>query len=110
MDFEIILACDLYGGKGSNSNDRKIPWNITTDINFFREMTTKVPPNENMPNQNNNSKKYMNAVIMGRNTADTFVKPLFDRINIVITSTKNYRVESGFLSHSSLDAALEALK
>lgn len=107
MNFEIILACDLYGGLGSNTNYKKIPWNISSDLNFFREITTTVPSTEN---SNDNSKRYINAIIMGRNTADTFTNPLSDRINIVITSIKNYRTESGFLSYSSLDAALESLK
>jgi dihydrofolate reductase len=47
---------------------------------------------------------------MGRSTADTLSETLRDRLNIVITSKKDYRKEDGFITYTSLNQALDELR
>lgn len=64
----LIVACDEAGGIGKNGN---IPWNISTDMRRFKELT-----------QNS-------VVIMGRVTWESLPsskRPLPNRKNIIITS------------------------
>jgi len=96
MDFDIILACDDAFGIGKNFD---LPWSIKEDMRFFRELTESVPPSQT---------KLINAVIMGRVTADILTKPLPNRINVVITSSiENYH--EGFILVKDLDQALKLL-
>lgn len=70
MSFSLILACTIDGGIGFNN---KIPWNIREELQLFKKIT------------NDDNKK--NAVIMGRKTWESLpIKPLKNRINIIITS------------------------
>jgi len=92
MDFEILLACDSKWGLGAN-NGQSIPWRKEIDMQFFKNLTTQIPENSNL----------INAIVMGRKTADTFKKTLSKRLNVVITSQKNYRVDENFITCSSLD-------
>jgi dihydrofolate reductase/thymidylate synthase len=97
MNFNIILACDEKYGIADTTKQHilhSIPWNIKEDIQHFKKETTK---------------GVKNAIIMGRKTADTFIKPLPNRINYVITSQENYRIEEGFHSASTLDNCLEEI-
>lgn len=124
MNFEIVFACDNSSGIGINRDDNKntIPWKITEDMKFFRELTKSVPGHvlgtvpiqESDPNSDQKTIqtqiKYINAVIMGRKTADTFQKPLPDRLNVVITSNQQYRTGEGFIVFNTLDSALKGLK
>jgi dihydrofolate reductase len=86
------MACDKSYGIG-NKNGR-IPWTIKKDMEFFKTTTV------------NSSEKLVNVIIMGRCTADTFKKPLPNRLNVVITSQMNYRKDEGFISFNSLDDAI----
>lgn len=99
MNFSIVLACDSTYGIGNNnsdnilnSNNNTIPWNIPEDLKFFRELTSASIDTK------------MNAIIMGRTTADTLKKPLPNRFNAVITSRNTYR--PGFVVFNSLDDAI----
>jgi len=70
--FSLILACTLEGGIGYNNC---IPWNIKEELLLFKKITS---------NTNSNKK---NAIIMGKNTWNSLkIKPLKNRINIIITS------------------------
>ena len=72
MFFSLILACTLEGGIGNNNN---IPWNIKDELLLFKKVTSHTC----------NDKK--NVVIMGKNTWNSLpLKPLKNRINIIITS------------------------
>lgn len=103
MDFSLILACDKDFGIGNSSQTLKcisqslkcIPWDIAEDRKYFRELTRS---------------SILNAVIMGRVTADTLSKPLDGRLNIVISSKELYRHDEGFISFKDLDSALMYLK
>ena len=62
---------NVIGNKG------KLPWNISEDLNRFKELTTD------------------NVVIMGRKTYESLPKkskPLPNRINIIISRDENYTV------------------
>ena len=67
----IIAAIDDERGIGLNG---KLPWDVPEDVAFFKKMTT----NE--------------IVVMGRKTWDSLtdeIKPLPDRVNIIITHSKS---------------------
>jgi len=68
--------------------DGKIPWHIPEDLKRFKELTTG------------------HTVLMGRRTYESLGNPLPDRRNVLLTS----RQIPGMETHTSLDAALQALK
>ena len=107
MNFEIVFACDESFGIGIKDADDKysIPWNIAEDMRFFRDLTQTVPVVGDQK-----ALESINAIIMGRRTADTIRCPLPDRLNIVITSNEHYRSKEGFIVFDSLDSALIGLK
>lgn len=76
-------------GKGN-----KLLVNIPADMKFFRE-TTKG-----------------NIVVMGRKTLESFPQgqPLKNRVNIVITQNKDYRVKDAIVVHSVEEAVEECAK
>ena len=86
----IILAVDKNWAIGKNN---KLMFSIPQDMKFFRETTTG------------------KVVVMGRKTLESFPggQPLKKRVNIVLTSDKNYHVNGADIVHS-IDALLEELK
>ena len=72
MPFSIIVGAHstnrAIGAKG------KIPWKCRADMNFFKEITSKVSDSTKM-----------NAVIMGRKTFESLSKPLPNRLNVVLS-------------------------
>ena len=86
----IIVAADKNWAIGKNN---KLLVSIPQDIKFFRETTTG------------------KVVVMGRKTLESFPggQPLKKRVNIVLTSDKNYHVNGADIVHS-IDALLEELK
>lgn len=87
----LIVAADRNWAIGK---DNKMMWSIPADMKFFRE-TTKG-----------------NIVIMGRKTLESFPQgqPLKNRVNIVITKNKNYKVKGAVIVHSVEEALEEAKK
>ena len=92
---EIILIAAVaqnrvIGNKGA------LPWYIPADLQRFKKLTTGHP------------------VIMGRKTYESILKrigkPLPDRLNIVLTSQKNYAVAPGVILASSFNEAIEKVK
>jgi dihydrofolate reductase len=74
--YKLIVAVCNNNGIGMN---RKIPWSIKTDMNYFTKMTKKTIDQD---------KK--NAVIMGRNTWESLppsFSPLSERDNLILSST-----------------------
>lgn len=67
--------------------DGKLPWDIPEDLQFFRSITNG------------------HVMIMGRKTYESIGRPLPNRISIIITRNKNYKVE-GCIVVSSLDEAM----
>lgn len=87
----LIVAVDKNWAIGKNN---KMMWSIPADMKFFRE-TTKG-----------------NVVIMGRKTLESFPQgqPLKNRVNIVITKNKDYKVKGAVIVHSVEEAIEEAKK
>lgn len=87
----LIVAVDKNWAIGKNN---KMMWSIPADMKFFRE-TTKG-----------------NIVIMGRKTLESFPQsqPLKNRVNIVITKNRNYKVKDAVIVHSVEEAMEEAAK
>jgi dihydrofolate reductase len=84
----IIAAAALNGVIGAGG---RIPWNIPEDTAYFRNIT------------------YGGAVIMGRRTYDEIGRPLKGRLNIVVTSDKNYK-KDGISVADSLEKAIGIAK
>jgi dihydrofolate reductase len=86
----LIVAVDNNWAIGYQN---KLLVSIPADMRFFRDETTN------------------KVVIMGRNTLETFPsgQPLKNRVNIVITSKKEYKVKDAIVVHC-LEDALEAVK
>lgn len=71
--------------------DGKMPWNIPEEMALFKEKTTG------------------SVVIMGRKTFDSIGRALPNRINIVISRDKNYKIIDATV-YSSLKEGLEEAK
>lgn len=86
----LIVAVDKNWGIGKQNN---LLVSIPADMKFFRETTTN------------------KVVVMGRKTLESFPQkqPLKNRVNIVLTSDKNYEVTGAVVVHS-LEEMLEELK
>ena len=86
----LIVAVDKNWGIGYQN---KLLVRIPADQRFFRQETIN------------------KAVIMGRKTLESFPNgiPLKDRLNVVITSDPDYRVD-GAVVVNSIDKAIEAVK
>lgn len=94
----MIVACDRSGGIGLSN---QLPWRLPGDLKYFREITVGANSNKR------------NAVIMGRNTWQSIPsqhKPLANRLNIVLTSSRDYQLPAGVPRADSLDTALEIAK
>ena len=86
----LIAAVDKNWGIGINN---KLLVSIPEDMKFFRQTTTG------------------KVVVMGRKTLESFPnkKPLKNRVNIVLTSDKNYQADGAVVVHS-IDELHEELK
>jgi dihydrofolate reductase/thymidylate synthase len=99
-EFSIVVAATQSGGIGK---DNGLPWpRLVDDMKFFRDLTTY------------HAKGKQNAVIMGRKTWDSLpaaVRPLVNRINVVISRTKPSQEHTGgALWVADLDDALRQLE
>ena len=76
----VIVAADKNWGIGK---DNKLLVSIPSDMKFFRQTTTG------------------KVVVMGRKTLESFPngQPLKNRVNIVLTSDKNYKVKDAIIVH-----------
>jgi dihydrofolate reductase len=88
---KMIAAVSRNWGIGK---DGKLLFKIPADMKFFRETTSGA------------------AVIMGRKTLDSFPNgaPLKNRINIVLTTDKNFSRDGVVVCHSKEEALLQAEK
>ena len=88
MQLKMILAMDLDGCIGKENG---LPWRLRSDMLRFKRLTLGT----------GNS-----AVLMGRTTWETIpgmYRPLVDRINIVVTRNKEYRLDDAEVVHSIED-------
>lgn len=79
--YSIIVATSCDGGIGF---ENKIPWNIPEELSSFKRITSKT-----------DDKDKNNAIIMGRKTWESLpVKPLPNRLNIIISGNPEYDIEA----------------
>ncbi|HPN38574.1 MAG TPA: dihydrofolate reductase [Melioribacteraceae bacterium] len=83
MEKIIIAAVSLNGVIGING---KLPWNIESDLLFFKNTTYGFP------------------IVMGYNTFKSFINPLEGRPNIVITHKKLNNYSNVFFLNNVKDA------
>lgn len=88
---KLIVAVDKNWGIGLNN---KLLISIPEDMKFFMNTTMG------------------NVVVMGRKTLESFpnAKPLKDRINIVLTRDKNYKVEGATVCNTKEEVLKEIEK
>lgn len=86
----LIVAVDRNWAIG---NKNKLLVSIPNDMKNFRKITTG------------------NVIVMGRKTLESFPQgqPLGNRVNIVLTGNRNYKVNGAVVVHS-LDELMEELK
>lgn len=95
MKFSIVVAVDLELGIGKNN---ALPWRLPGDMKFFKNLTSSAAEGKR------------NAVIMGRKTWESLPsksKPLPNRVNIVVSTQKDYQLPEGSFLADSLTKALE---
>lgn len=80
-----IAAVDRQDAIGKGG---KLPWHYSADMKFFRETTTG------------------HAVVMGRKTWLTLVKPLKNRLNIVLSRDSSIEPQESLLVLSDIDSVL----
>lgn len=80
----IIIVARSEGGVIGNKN--RMPWNLPGDMQFFKETTIGHP------------------VIMGRNTFESFPKPLANRDNIVLSNEADFSPEGALVVNSVAQA------
>lgn len=88
-DFTIIAAMDKNRGIGK---DNKMPWHLSADLKHFAK-TSKG-----------------GAVIMGRKTWESIPdkwRPFGERLNIVLSHNRDYKLPEGVLLADSLEQALK---
>lgn len=84
----IIVA---YSRNNIIGNQGKMPWNIPSDLQYFKETTMGSP------------------IIMGRVTWESLGRPLPGRLNVVISRNNNYSPEGAELV-GDLQAAIDLAK
>ncbi|MCP9755539.1 dihydrofolate reductase [Lacihabitans sp. CCS-44] len=83
MDISIIVAVAKNGVIG---RDNQLLWRLSEDLKLFKKRTTG------------------HAIIMGRKTYDSIGKPLPNRVNIVISRSKDLKIEGCTVANSLQDA------
>jgi len=98
----VVAACKQSRGIGGAG---QLPWRLRGDMYYFKQLTRSV-----------RDPTKMNAVIMGRKTWESIpekMRPLGDRLNVVISSNSSARAEYGMsdavLTATSLEDALRKL-
>ena len=85
-----MVISHLFAASENNviGNHNQIPWNLPNDLKFFKNKSWGMP------------------VIMGRNTYESLDKPLPGRINVVITTNKDWKRDDVAVSHT-IDEAIK---
>ena len=76
----------VIGSKGN------LPWHLPKDLKYFKEKTLG------------------HIIIMGRKTFESFPKPLKNRLHVVVTTQKNYKVPEGVKVFNGIHPALKFCK
>lgn len=89
--YDMVLARTVKGGIGKNNS---LPWHLPKDLRMFKRITT--------------SGLNGNTVITGRKTFETYgSKPLPNRLNIVLSSSKKIEETKNTRQAGSLKEALQ---
>lgn len=86
MKISIIVAKAKNGVIGKNN---QLIWKLSSDLKLFKKLTSG------------------HHIIMGRKTYESVGRPLPNRISIVITRNKNFRLPEGHLVTHSLEEAIQ---
>ena len=95
--FSIIVAFDEARGIGKAGF---LPWHLPADLKHFKEITTA------------QSGSAPNVVIMGRKTWESIpdkFRPLSGRINLVLTSRRDYPLPQGVWRAGSFEKAMDVV-
>ncbi|MBI2651821.1 type 3 dihydrofolate reductase [Candidatus Woesearchaeota archaeon] len=87
------MIISLIAAMGKNrviGKNNSLPWKLPADMEYFKKLTKGKP------------------VIMGRKTFESMGKALPNRINIIITSNKNYKAKDCVIVHSIKEALKSA--
>lgn len=88
MKISIIVAASTNNAIGKNN---QLLWHLPNDMKFFKQTTWALP------------------IVMGRKTFESFgSKPLNGRLNIIITTQKDYKAAGAVVVNSFDDAAFVA--
>ena len=88
-----IIMIAAAGENNALGKDNDLLWHLPDDFKRFKKLTTG------------------HKIIMGRKTFESFPKPLPNRIHIIITRDKKYKVDfKDCIKVHSLDEALELVK
>jgi len=79
MDEAKVIGIVAIAKNFAIGKDGKIPWYYSSDLRFFKQITTG------------------NAVVMGYNTWLSIGKPLKNRLNIVLSRSRNLESRAGLL-------------
>ncbi|ANM67098.1 Thymidylate synthase/dCMP hydroxymethylase domain [Arabidopsis thaliana x Arabidopsis arenosa] len=98
--YQVVVAATKEMGIGK---DGKLPWNLPTDLKFFKDLTLST---------SDSAKK--NAVVMGRKTWESIPKkyrPLSGRLNVVLSRSSGFDIANteNVVTCSSIDSALDLL-
>lgn len=85
MIVSMLVAADEKNGIGLNN---KLPWHLPADLKYFKKLTLD------------------HHVLMGRKTFESIGKPLTKRVNIVLTSDKNY-LKAGAVTVNTLEEGIK---
>lgn len=83
MKIYSIVACSKNRAIGK---DNQIPWYLPADLKYFKKITSG------------------NIIIMGRKTFESIGRPLPGRVNIVISRSKNLKMDGVLVFQSLLEA------
>ena len=84
----LISAADENNAIGFEND---LPWHLPKDMKFFKDKTWGMP------------------IVMGRKSFDGLGKPLPGRMNVVITTQENLKIDGATVVHN-LDDAIKAAK
>lgn len=84
MIISLLVAADENGGIGFQN---KLPWHLPADLKYFKQLTLH------------------HHVLMGRKTFESIGKPLPQRVNLVLTSDKEYHA-AGIITVNSINDAI----
>jgi dihydrofolate reductase len=85
MEIAIIVAASLNNAIGKNN---ALPWHLKNDLQYFKKLTSN------------------HCIVMGKNTFNSIGKLLPNRVNIILSTDDNFKVE-GAVVRKSLQEAIE---